>query len=137
MKSSMVALAVIVAVLVTAAVSSASSKHGSLTGTWSGYMNRAYGAGTQTKRHRLTIVVNASERGGSWKVSNSCRGPLKLQSISDGFHHYTEELTKGSKCAGGGVDCLERAGAALYDEFQSAPGTQYVSDGTLRRVTTP
>jgi hypothetical protein len=136
MRSSMVALAVMVAVLTTTAVSSASSKGGALTGTWSGYLNRAYGASNQVKRHRLTIVVNASERGGSWKISNSCRGPLKLQSISGGFHHYTEDLARGATCAGGGVDCLERSGAAVYDEFQSAPGTEYVSDGTLRRVTT-
>jgi len=115
------------------AAPSAFSSGGALTGTWSGSISRSL-SGTGQRRH-LEVVINANERGGSWKVSASCRGPLKLQSISDGFHHYLEKLARGSTCLGGGVDCLERAGAELYDEFQPAPTTSgYTSEAILRRV---
>jgi len=121
-----------IAVVLAVVAASAFSSGGPLTGTWSGYINRAAGGATQ--RHHLRLVVNASERGGSWRVSASCSGTLRLQSISNGFHHYVEKLARGSTCLGGGVDCLERAGAGLYDEFQPQPGTNYTSATTLTRV---
>jgi hypothetical protein len=111
---------------------SAFSSSSRLTGTWSGYMRPVSGA--TGHRHGLRIVVNASERGGSWRTGARCGGPLRLKDISDGFHHYVEELARGSTCLGGGIDCLERAGPYVYDEFQSHPGTYYDSDGTLSRV---
>lgn len=122
----------VIAMLVAIVAASASSSSPRLTGTWSGYMNPV--AKSEAQRHRLRLVVNASETGGSWRVSAHCRGPLKLQSISGGFHHYVEKLAPGARCLGGGVDCLKRAGAGLYDTFTSHPGTPYASDGTLRRV---
>jgi len=80
------------------------------------------------------IVVNASETGGSWKLSATCQGPLTLDSISSGYHHYLRKLTPGATCAGGDVDCLKQAGANLYDAVTSHRGGAYDLSGTLRRV---
>jgi hypothetical protein len=131
LRTALVALLPIV-ILLTIVATSASSSRARLTGSWSGYMNRT--AGSEVKRHRLWLVVNASERGGSWKISARCHGPLKLKDISNGYHHYVEKLAPGANCLGGGIDCLKRVGAGLYDTFQSHPGTSYNSDGTLHRV---
>ncbi len=126
-------MAILATVVLFAIVATGASSSGTrLTGSWSGYMHRV--PGSKAPRHRLRLVVDASERGGSWRISARCRGPLRLKNISNGYHHYVEELAPDATCQGGGIDCLKRAGARLYDTFQSPPGTHYDSDGTLRRV---
>jgi hypothetical protein len=119
---------VLVAIVATGAYSSG----GPLAGHWSGHMNPR--PGSKVRGHRLWLFVDASERGGSWRISTSCRGPLRLQNISNGYHHYVEGLAPGATCLGGGIDCIKRIGAGLYDTFQSHAGSEYDSDGTLRRV---
>jgi hypothetical protein len=108
----------------------ASAPHrGPLTGSWSGYI-----AGQSGKRQHIVIVINARESGGSWKLSNACQGPLTLDSISSGYHHYLQRLAHGAICAGGDIDCLKRAGANLYDSVTSHLGGAWDSSGTLYRV---
>lgn len=115
----------------TAAVSLAATSYraGPLTGTWSGYLR---GAG-HYRRH-MVIVIDASERGGRWWMSRSCYGPLTLDSISNGYHHYLRRRGRGARCAGGDIDCLKRARADLYDAVTSRPGGAYDVSGTFRRV---
>ena len=128
-------LFVAVLVAVTAIVAFGKSPHSRrLTGTWAGYIAGKPGSGV--KRQHIHIVVNAKQTGGSWKISAACRGPLKLDSISNGYHHYLRNLARGSTCAGGDIDCLKRAGANVYDAITSHKGGEYDSSGTLRRVTT-
>ena len=86
------------------------------------------------KRRHIVIVVNAKETGGSWKLSSRCHGPLTLDSISNGYHHYLRRLGPGATCAGGDVDCLKRAGANVYDAVTSHLGGEYDASGTLHRV---
>jgi hypothetical protein len=105
---------------------------GPLTGTWSGYIAGQSGSGV--KRERIVIVVNVRETGGIWKLSDTCQGPLTLESISGGYHHFLRKLAPGSTCAGGDVDCLKRVGADVYDAVTSHLGGAYGSDGTLHRV---
>jgi hypothetical protein len=107
-------------------------QHGSLTGTWSGYI--AGKPGSEAKRQHMRIVVNAKETGGSWKISATCHGPLTLDSISNGYHHYLRKLARGATCAGGDVDCLKRVGANVYDAVTAHEGGEYDVTGTLRRV---
>lgn len=104
-------------------------QRGPLTGTWSGYI-----AGGEAKRQHILIVVNARETGGSWEISATCRGPLTLDSISYGYHHFRRKLARGATCAAGDIDCLKRAGANVYDSVTSHEGGAYDSFGTLRRV---
>jgi hypothetical protein len=80
------------------------------------------------------IVVNASETSGSWTLTASCHGPLTLQSISGGYHHYLRKLVPGASCAAGDVDCLKPQGATLYDAVTSHLGGAYDVSVTLRRV---
>ncbi len=127
------AIAVSVAVSATAAFGKP-SHNGPLTGTWSGYI--AGNPGSGVKRQHIRIVVNAGETGGSWRISARCNGPLTLDSISNGYHHYLRKLARGATCSGGDVDCLKRAGADIYDAVTSHRGGEYDSSGTLRRVTT-
>jgi hypothetical protein len=108
------------------------SQGGKLTGTWSGYIAGVPGSGI--KRQHMRVVVNARETGGSWKISSTCYGALKLESISDGYHHYFRKLAHGATCASGYVDCLEPDGANIYDAVTSPRGDAYDSGGTLRRV---
>lgn len=82
----------------------------------------------------MVVVVNARETGGSWRISARCQGSLALQGISGGYHHYVRMLAAGATCAGGDVDCLKRAGGALYDAVTSHLGGAWDSSGTLRRV---
>jgi hypothetical protein len=127
-------LPLIVAAILAAAAPAAlgSAPHGGpLTGTWSGYI-----AGSGVKRQHILIVVNAKQNGGSWKLSNTCYGPLTLDSISNGYHHYRRKLARGSSCAGGDIDCLKRAGASIYDAVTSRRGGEYNVTGTLHRVRT-
>jgi hypothetical protein len=131
----LVRLAVAASVAVPASVAFGKPSHiGRLTGTWSGYIAGKPGSGV--KRHHIRIVVNARETGGSWEISSTCHGPLTLESISNGYHHYLRKLARGATCAGGDVDCLKRAGADVYDAVTSHLGGEYDSSGTLRRVTT-
>ena len=103
-----------------------------LTGTWSGALigQGASGVGGD----RIVIVVNAGENGGSWKLSPSCHGPLTLDGISSGYHHYLRTLVPGATCAGGDVDCLKPEGSNLFDAVTSHLGGAYDLSGTLRRV---
>ena len=115
--------------LVAVAGALARTNHGGpLSGTWSGYIA---GGG---KRQHIVIVVNAKETGGSWKLGATCYGPLTLDSISNGYHHYRRGQGRGATCAGGDIDCLKPAGANIYDAVTSRLGGAYDSGGTLRRV---
>jgi hypothetical protein len=121
------------ACVVTPAAAFARDAHGGpLTGTWSGYIAGQPGSGV--RRAHIVIVVNARQTGGSWSISATCHGPLTLESISNGYHHYRRELAHGSTCAGGDVDCLKRAGANVYDAVTSHLGGAYDASGTLRRI---
>ena len=103
-----------------------------LAGTWTGEITGQSSGGPRSDR--IVIVVNASETGGSWSLSSTCHGPLTLDSISSGYHHYLRRLSPGATCAGGDVDCLKPAGASLYDAVTSHLGSSYDLSGTLRRV---
>jgi hypothetical protein len=129
----LLAIAATVAVSVTAALGK-SSHSGPLTGTWSGDLVGNPGSGV--KRHHIRIVVNAKETGGSWTISATCHGPLTLESISNGYHHYLQKLARDATCAGGDVDCLKRVGANVYDAVTAHQGGEYDSYGTLRPITT-
>lgn len=111
----------------TASAALAASPPAPLAGTWTGTIAGHPG-------YRISIVVNARETGGSWSVSATCHGPLTLQSISNGYHHYLRKVAAGATCAGGDVDCLKRAGATLYDAVTSRLGGAWDSSGTLRRA---
>ncbi len=131
---SMRRLLVIVAVLAgaTSAAGSAATlrtPHGPLTGTWRGVLNG------DTQKERITITVNGRESGGTWKVSASCHGALTLDSISNGYHHYRRHIARGSTCAGGDVDCLERDGANVADWVTPRPDG-WARNGTLHRIRT-
>jgi hypothetical protein len=108
-----------------------SSRSGVLTGTWTGVLSGS--AGGSIRRERITIVVNARESAGSWKVGPTCHGSLTLHSISGGYHHYRRRVASGASCLGGDTDCLMRSGANLYDSVTPRPGS-YSRSGTLRRV---
>lgn len=128
-------LAVVASVAMSAVAAFGKPSHGGpLTGTWSGYIGGQSGSGV--KRHHMTIVVNARETGGTWRISAACHGPLTLDSISGGYHHYLRKLARGSTCAGGDIDCLKRAGADVYDAVTSHIGGEYDTSGTLRRLKT-
>ncbi len=129
-KALLALLGVMVVVPIVAA--SASSSSASLRGSWSGSIVRAPGGKGSPKRLRL--VIKASQRGGSWSVSARCRGSLKLKDISNGYHHYIEQLAPRATCLGGGIDCLKRVGADVYDEFQPQPRVTYFKAGTFKRV---
>ena len=109
---------VVVAICAAAAGSAlAGNQAQPLAGTWSGVIS-----GHGSTSARILIVVNARETGGSWRLSASCHGPLALQSISGGYHHYIRKVAAGATCAGGDVDCLKRAGANVYDAVTSRLG---------------
>jgi hypothetical protein len=131
----LVLLAIAAGVGVSAIVAfGATSQNARLTGTWNGSIAGKPGSGV--KRHHIRIVVNARQTGGSWRISATCNGPLTLDSISNGYHHYLRKLARGANCAGGDVDCLKRVGADVYDAVTSHVGGEYDSSGTLRRVST-
>jgi hypothetical protein len=85
-------------------------------------------------RHHIRVVVNARQTGGNWRISSTCHGPLTLDSISNGYHHYLRKLARGATCAGGDIDCLKRVGRDVYDAVTSHKGGEYDSSGMLRRV---
>jgi hypothetical protein len=126
----LVPLATVFACAVIAAAALAhTTSGGPLTGTWSGDI-----AGSGVKRQHIVIVVNPSQSGGSWRLSATCHGPLTLDSISNGYHHYLRRRAKGVTCATGDIDCLKRVGANVYDAVTSHRGGAYDVSGTLRRV---
>lgn len=110
------------------ATAAGTTRGGPLTGTWSGYIAGAGG------RQHIVLVVNAKETGGTWKLGKTCYGPLTIDSISDGYHHFLRHRGHGANCAGGDIDCIKRAGANVYDAVTSRRGGAYDSDGTLRRL---
>ncbi len=123
----------VAAICAVTAVAAVGRTHGGpLTGTWSGYITGQGNSGV--KRHHIVIVVNANETGGSWELSATCHGRLRLDSISNGYHHFLRKPARGSTCAGGDVDCLKRVRAKVYDAVTSHFGGAYDSSGTLRRV---
>src|SRR5579872_5976463 len=103
-----------------------------LAGTWAGELGAQASGGAGGGR--IVIVVNAGETGGRWELSATCRGPLRLDGISGGYHHYLRKLAPGATCAGGDVDCLKPAGANVYDAVTSHLGGAYDLSLTLRRV---
>lgn len=111
---------------------SRATRGGPLTGTWSGFISGQLNGGVV--RQHIRITVNRQETGGSWRLSATCHGPLTLDSISNGYHHYRREPAAGSTCAGGDIDCLKRAGANVYDAVTSHRGGQYDEGGTLHRL---
>ena len=115
--------------VIAAAAFAHTSAGGPLTGTWSGDI-----AGNGVARQHIVIVVNARQSGGSWRLSATCHGPLTLDSISNGYHHYLRRRGKGVTCATGDIDCLKRVGANVYDAVTSHRGGAYDVSGTLRRV---
>jgi hypothetical protein len=130
---------VVVAVCAVTAVALANTTHagatargGPLTGTWKGYI--AGKSGGEVKRQLILISVNAKETGGSWKLGAKCYGPLTLDSISNGYHHYRRKRGRGVTCPVGDIDCLKRVGANVFDAVTSHRGGEYDTSGTLRRV---
>jgi hypothetical protein len=115
--------------------SGALASGGTLSGTWNGTLEHAMKA-DKLQRVHLTVVINASERGGSWYAGSSCHGTLTLEGISWGFHHYTEHLAAGSTCIGGAVDCLKRVGANIYDTVTPPSTVSYNANSTLHRLRT-
>lgn len=111
---------------------SRATRGGPLTGTWSGFISGQLNGGVV--RQHIRITVNRQETGGSWRLSATCHGPLTLDSISNGYHHYLRRRGRGVKCAVGDIDCLKRAGADVYDAVTSHRGGEYDVTGTLRRV---
>lgn len=105
---------------------------GPLTGTWGGYIAGQPGSGVP--RAHIVIVVNARETGGSWSIRATCHGPLTLDSISNGYHHFRRLPARGATCSGGDIDCLKRAGPNVYDAVTSHLGGAYDANGTLHRV---
>ena len=103
----------------------------SIVGTWSGYLTPA--AGSHVSRQRLTVVVGRGERAGTWRISARCAGTLRLDNISNGFHHYYRVAGAHPGCAPLGVDCLKRDGSRIVDWFVSNSGTAN-SNGAFRRL---
>lgn len=124
---------VVAAICAVLAVTAIGRTHGGpLTGKWSGYITGHADSGV--KRHHIVIVVNANETGGHWKLSATCQGPLTLDSVSNGYHHYLRRKARGARCAGGDIDCLKRIGGHVHDAVTSRLGGAYDSSGTLRRA---
>jgi hypothetical protein len=104
---------------------------GPLTGKWSGMLTYS----GQPSEH-MVITVGPNENGGSWSLGAKCHGQLTLQSISNGYHHYTRHLAAGSTCNDAGdIDCLKPAiGANIYDSVTPYGSGQWSYTGTLHRV---
>ena len=107
------------------------TRAGLLTGTWTGVLSGSARGGV--RRERIVIVVNANERGGSWRISATCRGGLTLDSVSGGYHHYRRRVLSGASCLGGDIDCLKRVDATIFDSVTPHPGGDALN-GTLRRA---
>jgi hypothetical protein len=121
-----------IAIALLAPVAQAGSSK-SLTGTWSGTIAHAMRGKTLSTVH-LRIVIDAAQTGGSWYVNAECQGPLRDDGISWGYHHYAEELAKGSTCVGGAIDCLQRQGANVFDTVTPPSSISYKTSATLTSV---
>jgi len=130
--SAAVATAGYAAPSVTATTAAARAHREPLTGMWAGMLAGQPKSGARGVR--IVIAVNAGETGGSWKIGATCQGPLALDGISYGYHHFLRKLVPGATCAGGDVDCLKQVGANLYDAVTSHLGGAYDLSGTLHRV---
>ena len=115
-------VAVMVCIVATSTVAARTTRGGPLTGTWSGYI--AGKAGSGVKRQHIVVVVNAKETGGSWKLSAACYGPLTLDSISNGYHHYMRRRGRGVKCAVGDIDWLVSVDSTIVRAHQHAAGAR-------------
>lgn len=113
------------------AVPASSSSSARVSGTWKGTMTPS--TGSHAKRHFVTVSDNSAERAGTFYLSATCQGTLKLKDISNGFHHFTEIPAKGSSCRGGAEDCLKRVGHQVLDVYVSPPGRKDNSSGLLVR----
>jgi hypothetical protein len=103
----------------------------SIVGTWSGQLTPS--AGSHGARERFVVVVASGERRGTWRISSSCAGTLRLKDISDGYHHYERVAGAHPGCAPPGIDCLKRDAAQMVDVFVSNSGKAN-STGTFRRI---
>jgi hypothetical protein len=111
------------AVLLTGSAS-ASASSTSLVGKWKGSLE------SSGYKVRFQVSVNRNQKSGTWRLTSTCGGTLKLKDISDGYHHYYRLGGRG--CSAAGVDCLKRAGSGVLDWFDENTGNiSYV--GTLRR----
>jgi hypothetical protein len=127
--SALLIIAALALAVTAPALAGAKANHrGPLSGNWTGFI------GSGGSRQRIAITINARETGGSWKLGAGCYGPLTLDSISDGYHHYRRHVASGAICTGGDVDCLKRAGAGLYDAVTSHLGGSWDTSGTLKRA---
>lgn len=126
----MVALIAIAAVVAAGGANAArsSSSASSLVGKWKGHLGAS---GKRTLSFQVSI--NSNQRSGTWRISSSCSGTLRLDDISDGYHHYYREYGKDRGCGPPGVDCLRRTGAGVVDWFSNPQGIVSY-DGTLRRA---
>lgn len=103
-----------------------------VSGTWAGTMTPSDGSNAQ--RHFVRVSDDRAEETGTFYLSATCQGTLKLKDISHGFHHFTEIPSKGSTCRGGGEDCLKPYGKQVLDVYVSPPGTKDNSSGILNRA---
>jgi len=100
-----------------ALVPSAGATHSptAIAGRWSGTVGG----------HLLTVKVAPKEEKGTWSLSATCHGTLKLESISNGFHHFYRIAAPGTTCAAsetGGIDCLMREGSDVLDLYAAPEG---------------
>ena len=128
--SALMAVGVAVA-LITADAQASSTKN--LAGAWSGTLSHAM-SGRRLDKVQIRIVIDAAQTGGSWYVNAKCQGPLRNDGISWGYHHYVEQLAKGSTCVGGAIDCLQRQGAKLFDDVTPPSTVSYTTSATLKSV---
>jgi hypothetical protein len=106
----------------------------SIVGTWSGALTDE--SGSHPARRHFTMVVYRGERAGRWRLNAQCGGTLRLDNISNGYHHYYRVAGANPGCVALGVDCLKRDGARMEDEFvPDASADAPNSSGEFRRVT--
>lgn len=79
-------------------------------------------SGASGSSQRFVVVVDRSEKAGTWQIGPRCAGTLRLKNISDGFHHYYRIAGTNPGCAPPGVDCLERSGSQMVDVFMPNSG---------------
>ncbi|MBV9607323.1 MAG: hypothetical protein JO027_19570 [Solirubrobacterales bacterium] len=103
----------------------------SIVGTWSGHLTPP--PGSHAPRQRFLVVIDPGERRGTWRISSTCAGTLRLKDISYGYHHYNRVAGAHPGCAAPGVDCLKRSGAQMVDVFVPKAGGGDIN-GTFRRA---
>jgi hypothetical protein len=107
--------------------SAKSASANSLVGKWKGYLT------TTGERVPFQVSVSKNEKTGTWRMSPTCAGTLRLKDISGGYHHYYRVAGQNRGCAPAGIDCLKRVGSGMLDWFNESTGN-ISFDGTLRRV---